>query len=87
MPSRLRLHMRSAAVLAVLSCFTTASKPALSEIFAAGERNPNGLNVTAFRIPGFVSLNETLIVLAEARKYSLRNYSPLLSVLHTFSPP
>ena len=44
---------------------TAAPQLQLREIFSAGERNVHGLSVVAFRIPGFVSANGTLIVLAE----------------------
>eukprot|EP01043_Picozoa_sp_COSAG02_P033197 COSAG02_NODE_2256_length_9341_cov_36.469271_3_plen_270_part_00 len=50
----------------------------LRPIFAAGEKNADGLSVFGYRIPGFVSCpgnvsrgeDATLVVLAEARKYS-----------------
>ena len=52
----------------------TTSPPAVAvtEIFAAGEKNERGFSVFGYRIPGFVSANNgsTLVVLAEARKYS-----------------
>ena len=49
----------------------------LNAVFRAGELNPNGLSVHAYRIPGFVATaNGTAIVLAEARKYSCADQTP-----------
>lgn len=43
---------------------------ATADIFTAGEKNEKGFAVFGFRIPGFVAAKNTLVVLAEARKYS-----------------
>jgi Neuraminidase (sialidase) len=79
------------ALVGALTSFAlcSSSKPMLTEIFAAGEKNVHGLSVVGYRIPGFLAIPaaskagennsaaaDWLLVVAEARKYSCSDTSP-----------
>lgn len=73
----LNLMILAAFVLVAGGCAISQAHVELREVFRAGEPNSHGFAVNSYRIPGFVATdNGTLVVLAEARKYSCGDKTP-----------